>query len=319
MKPTVYILLPVFNRKNVTERFLSQIKDQTYPVKNILVMDDGSTDGTMNMIREQFPECEVFHGGNLWWAGSLQFLVEQLKKRDLSPDSLILIINDDVEIPDDYLELAVRIMEANSNCLLGSVLKWSDDPAQDEYGVVFDLEVLRVRSGHQGEEINCLATRGLFLRWKDFATIGEFKPQLLPHYFSDYEFTIRAHQKGFRLLVDPSVWVRTTGQVSGLLPPSQKGLLKTLKFMFSNLNRMNPLHFSIFIMMRCPGYRKFAHQRSVLGGMYKDLETGLKPWQARILRHLIVDPVRLIRWMVRLPRRVVRKIYRVLFRPKANP
>lgn len=62
-------------------------------------------------------------------------------------------------------------------------------------GVYADLKKLTFRQAKTKDEINCLSTRGLFLRVKDFKKIGGFYPKLLPHYLSDYEFTIRAYKK----------------------------------------------------------------------------------------------------------------------------
>ena len=314
MHPLIYILLPVFNRKFITDRFLNQLKAQTYKNTQILILNDGSTDGTPELVANNHPECRIFNAQDLWWAGSLQYLIDQLRKEKPNPDSIVLIANDDVEIPSDYLESAVNLLNGKRNVLLGSVLKTSADSATDEYGVIFDLKTCGMRAGKAGETVNCLPTRGLFLRWGDFAKTGEFYPRLLPHYFSDYEFSIRAFQNSFQLLLDPKVWVRADDHKSGKVLAPGAGLRPTLKHIFSNLNHANPIHYSIFVFLRSPWPYNFLNQWIAVKMVYSDLKIGLKPWQFFPIQLLIVVPWESARWLKKLPRRILGKIRRVFTR-----
>lgn len=54
-QPLVSIIIPSFNRKVELENCLSSIYQQDYPRLEILVVDDGSIDGTDKMITEKFP------------------------------------------------------------------------------------------------------------------------------------------------------------------------------------------------------------------------------------------------------------------------
>lgn len=69
-KIRVEIVTPVHNRKNITLlclKSLSRLSTEKCEIHTIVV-DDGSTDGTTDAIREQFPEVEVIAGnGDLWF------------------------------------------------------------------------------------------------------------------------------------------------------------------------------------------------------------------------------------------------------------
>ncbi|MBQ0048907.1 MAG: glycosyltransferase family 2 protein [Bacteroidales bacterium] len=65
------VLITVFNRKETTLTCLRKLYAQT-PVKNVLVevflTDDGSTDGTSDAIRAEFPKVHIIQGdGTLFW------------------------------------------------------------------------------------------------------------------------------------------------------------------------------------------------------------------------------------------------------------
>ena len=73
MKNKIYILLPVHNRKEITRGFVECLKAQTFQDYRLVLIDDGSNDGTADMVKESIPSVTVLRGiGDWWWAGSLQ-------------------------------------------------------------------------------------------------------------------------------------------------------------------------------------------------------------------------------------------------------
>src|SRR5262245_50993659 len=95
--PELYILLPVHNRRETTRRFLACLRAQNFQNYHLLLIDDGSTDGTAEMAREVFPTLMVLRGnGDWWWAGSLQQGIEWLRQREATAEDVVLMINDDV-------------------------------------------------------------------------------------------------------------------------------------------------------------------------------------------------------------------------------
>ena len=70
MNKKVEIVMPSFNRRELTLQCLRSIKrlDQTGIEVHAIVVDDASTDGTPEAIREQFPDVEVISTkGDLWF------------------------------------------------------------------------------------------------------------------------------------------------------------------------------------------------------------------------------------------------------------
>jgi GT2 family glycosyltransferase len=77
----IYIVIPVFNRINFTRECLISLRGQTYTDYKTLVVDDGSTDDTEEIIKREFPEVKVLKGdGNLWWTGATNMGIEYALK-----------------------------------------------------------------------------------------------------------------------------------------------------------------------------------------------------------------------------------------------
>jgi GT2 family glycosyltransferase len=249
--PKIYILLPVHNRKEVTARFIDCLTSQTYQDYQLILIDDGSTDGTEEMVEQVIQSLTIIKGtGQWWWAGSLQEGYKWFKTNQVNPKDIVLIINDDTEFEADFLEQALKILVNQPKTLLLAQCYSLQTNQLLDTGTYIDWTRLRFSPASNQQEINCLSTRGLFLRIEDFINIGGFYPHILPHYTSDYEFTVRAFRKGYNLISDPylKIWVNelTTGY------HQMKDNLWNVKQIFSIKSPENPIYFSLFIILACP-------------------------------------------------------------------
>src|SRR5580765_2673488 len=213
----LYVLLPVHNRKDITRGFVECLKAQTFRDYHLVLIDDGSNDGTADMVKENIPSVTVLSGtGDWWWAGSLQQGIDWLRQQKVHDDDAVLMINDDVSINKDFMEVGTRLLANMKSALLQARIYCNKTHELIGAGKVFDGETLKFRSASEGESINCLTTNGLFVRWGDLSRIGDFHPKLLPHYLSDFEFTIRAHARGLRLLSPPELELQWNMGTTGL-------------------------------------------------------------------------------------------------------
>lgn len=104
---TVYVIIPTFNRWNFTRTCLDLLAAQTFPSVVAIVSDGGSTDGTREAIKRDYPQVHVvFDGKDRWWAGSSALGVEHAYRLGRNGD-FILLLNNDTEIPPDYVTTMV--------------------------------------------------------------------------------------------------------------------------------------------------------------------------------------------------------------------
>jgi glycosyltransferase involved in cell wall biosynthesis len=265
-----YILLPVHNRLKLTEQFIADLQQQTFPDVHLLLIDDGSHDGTAEMVQARLSRLTVIRGkGDWWWAGSLQQGINWLKQHEPAPADIILIINDDVRIAPTFLETGIKLLTTMPDTLLQA--EGEEFVAR---GVTADLEQLRFEPATDPSQINCLTTRGLFLRWQDLVRIGDFHPRLLPHALSDFEFTIRAHRRNLQLRTHPDLKLRMNTAVLDTKPDSAQPSQPTLKSLwqtyFSRRSTSNKIDWSMFILLACPKPYWLPHLYRVwLGGLGK--------------------------------------------------
>ncbi|CCI32768.1 hypothetical protein MTo_02776 [Microcystis aeruginosa NIES-1211] len=251
----VYIILPVCNRRNITQKFVECLKSQTYTNYHLILVDDGSIDGTEEMVRSQIESLTVIKGnGNWWWAGGLQQGVSWLKNNNVKATDIVLMANDDVTFDRSFIEKAINILQYSQKTLVSAQGFQPDTVSVVNQGVKADLKSMTFKTTTSAEEINCLPTRSLFLRFSDLLTIGDFYPTILPHYLSDYEFTIRAYKKKIKLLVNPElkIYLHESNFINKLPSLENNNFGKFVQSYFSNKNPVNPIHWTVFVILVCP-------------------------------------------------------------------
>lgn len=252
MTPKIYILLPVHNRKEITRLFVDSLKKQTFPNFQLLLIDDGSTDGTAEMVKEVIPSVVIIQGsGDWWWAGSLQQGLNWLKEHKVEDSDLILFINDDVEFESHYLETAARVMASKKRTLVLSKFVASDYQVM-ETGIFADLRHFTFELVKPDQQINCLSTRGLFVKWMDVKEIGNFRPDFLPHYGSDYEYTLRAFRKGLVCETSGDLLIMPNLEATGFHKLEKAELLSSIKKLFSRKSPSNPVYRSMLVLLTVP-------------------------------------------------------------------
>lgn len=265
----IYILLPVHNRVETTARFLKCLAAQTYKNFHLVVVDDGSRDGTARSVAALAPGATVISGdGNLWWGGSLHEGYNWLRSSPVCADDIVATMNDDTEIAPDFLEKCAAFLENNPRTLLLAACHSRSTGEFIRGGVRVDYRRWdwKFVEPEAAEEINCLATRGLFMRAGDMFEIGGFHPVLLPHYHSDYEYTMRARRLGFRLAVDPDIRLFINEGVVGYHRLETDRFWPFVKKFFSKKSVSNPVYMISFILLACPWPWKAVNVLRVLKG-----------------------------------------------------
>ena len=58
-KYKISVVIPTLNRINTLQRALDSVINQTYKPAEIIVVDNGSSDGTLKFLREQYPKITI--------------------------------------------------------------------------------------------------------------------------------------------------------------------------------------------------------------------------------------------------------------------
>jgi GT2 family glycosyltransferase len=250
---TIWVLLPIHDRRQVTERFVESLAAQIDRNYRLILIDDGSTDGSADAVCSVLPETTVIRGrGNWWWGGGLQQGRLWLLRHKWGRGDLVLLANANTVFEPDFLAEGRLALAHHPRALLQAQLYRLSDGSFVEAGVHVDWRALRFTGVADTSAINCLSTRGLLMRADDFIAIGGFHPRLLPHYGSDYEFTIRAKRRGYALISDPSFKLSYDEETSGRRPAEVGSVRLFLKTSFSKRTIENPAYWTTFILLSCP-------------------------------------------------------------------
>ena len=109
-------LYTCFNRKEKTLASLSSLDDARKNTDHdfnldIYLTDDGSTDGTSEAVKKEFPNVNIMYGdGNLFWAEGMRTSWKKAMEKDYDG---YLLLNDDVEI---YANVFNQLFSAHSYC-----------------------------------------------------------------------------------------------------------------------------------------------------------------------------------------------------------
>lgn len=272
----INILLPVHNRREITKCFIECLKVQTYQNYHLILIDDGSIDGTEEMVKQEIKSLTVIKGdGNWWWAGSLQQGYLWLKSHDIALSDLILIINDDSEFECKFLETGLNLLANQKKALLASECYSQQTQELIDAGVNLNWQHNKIEITLQQDQISCFSTKGLFLRWEDFLEIGGFYPHLLPHHAADYEFTIRAFRKGMQPMIDARLKLWSNELTTGYYGIQSEHGWVSLRKLFSKKSAQNPITLTIFVALSCPWRWKaqnwFYIWKSAIGQIFRFL------------------------------------------------
>lgn len=208
-KPLVYVITPVFNSLENTNKFLRAIRKQTYQNYKVVIIDDGSTDGTSKIIKNNFPEVLLLQGdGSLWWSGGTNLGV---KKAMSDNADFVLTINNDVTFENNYISNLVSVAKSNKKSIIGSMVVYKNDQNRVWYaGATFDSKTgnLKHKMGkvydyHGLIDSEWLTGMGVLIPIIVFQKVGFFNEKEYPQYFGDADFSLRAKNAGYRLIVDP--------------------------------------------------------------------------------------------------------------------
>jgi glycosyltransferase involved in cell wall biosynthesis len=253
--PRTYVLAPVHNRRAITEKFIRLLLAQTYANWHLVLIDDGSSDDTQGMARSLVPpnQLTVLRGaGKWWWAGSLHQGYLWLLREKADPGDIVLTMNDDTEFDADFIAKGVCALRPHSLLMARC---YHQTGMLDEVGVFWDWWRLGSRGVTDPAAVNCFATRGLFLSVGDFLELGGFHPVLLPHYLSDYEFTMRAHRRGFSLTSSPDVFLRfdDSPELTGIrVIEDGVSPFEEMRRNLSMRSTSNPIHWSGLVLLGSP-------------------------------------------------------------------
>jgi GT2 family glycosyltransferase len=208
----IEVVFPVHNRRELTLmclRSLSRIESEGLDV-HVVMVDDGSTDGTSEAVGSEFPGVEIVKGdGNLWFTEGTNVGVRAALAH--RPD-YVLMMNDDQVFDADFLKFMVETAEKYPRSVIGSLLLLWDTPHK-LFQVSPRWETLSGGWRHWSHqtiwtiprkpwEVGIIVGNCLLVPAAAIEECGLMDSKRYPN-FGDAEYTPRLRKKGWRLLIEP--------------------------------------------------------------------------------------------------------------------
>lgn len=200
MRPAVYI--PHFNGFGRLERALLSLREQTRPV-GVVVVDNGSSDGSPELLRERFPDVGLVElERNLGFGPALN---RAIATRPADP---VLLLNNDVECEPRFVEAMLEAAGGGAEMVAGVLLQETAPELIDSAGVVADRTLMGFDYLH-GEPVAALeraaaplgSTGGAALYRHDaFEAAGGFDERIFL-YYEDLDLALRLRAAGARCVL----------------------------------------------------------------------------------------------------------------------
>jgi len=206
--PPITMLVLNYNGKKHLEPCLNSLLATDYPRFKVVVVDNGSTDNSIEFIRRKYPDTEIIqHNKNLGYAYAINLVMETIESK------YVVFLNNDIIVEPDWLQQLIshinteKVAAVNPNILFlknKEVINAAGGSC-DIYGIGWNRGNGELDKGQYGivEEVFYVNGTALLTKkeiWKD---IGSFDERYFL-YGEDLDWCWRARLKGYRILYIPS-------------------------------------------------------------------------------------------------------------------
>ncbi len=220
MKSSVSIIVLNWNGRSFLEKFLPSLLATRYPDCTIIVADNGSTDGSLTLLRTRFPQVQV-----LDFQENHGFTIGNNKALEHITTDYFALVNSDVEVDPDWLLPLVEMMDADEKiaAIQPKILSWKEKNYFEYAGAaggfidwlgypfcrgrIFDHLEEDLGQYDFPCEIAWASGACTLIRKSVTDAMGLFEPRFFAH-MEEIDFCWRARNAGYTIMFQPKskVW-----------------------------------------------------------------------------------------------------------------
>jgi GT2 family glycosyltransferase len=209
--PHVSIILLNWNQPEFTLACLESLDHVEYPSFDVIVVDNGSVDNSVPLIRQRFPGVTLLENPeNLGFAGGNNVGIQHALERGAD---YLLLLNNDTEVAPNMLRALVDVGEAEPGVgALGpkiyyydhSNVIWSAGGAIDRFGEPSHLLENTVDEGlpDRVQDVDYVTGCAFMVKRRVVEAVGALDPRFFI-YFEETEWCARIRRAGFRITYVP--------------------------------------------------------------------------------------------------------------------
>ena len=226
MTPHIKILILNWNGKDLLRNCLDSVIAIDYPNYSVMIIDNGSSDGSLDMVQENYSQMECLTlGHNYGFSGGYNRCFTQLKD---DPSEFIMLLNNDTVIDSDILNSFIQAKEQfGDNQIYGGKIYYQDNPEKIWYaggkvklkwGCIFHRGIRKQDSLEFSNPIETDYVTGccLFTSMEVINKLNGFDERF-NMYGEDVDFCLRAKQEGINCYYWPEakLWHHVSASLGG--------------------------------------------------------------------------------------------------------
>ena len=293
---TICIVIPVHNRIDFTVGCIKSLEKQTVKGFEIVVVDNGSTDGTSDVISTSFSDVTLLKGhDNLWWSGAVNLGIKYALKKGFEH---IVLLNNDTEVMPDYIEKMIYWAERKPTALFSSMVYDITTGEPFFVGSRRDwrhgkdealIKKIPKEEFHGLIDVTHLPGRGLWIPAIVFNKIGLFDAKNFPQKAADSDFTIHANRRGFPLFCNCDAKLYGyTEEVTGADYTKKFSFKNYYKHLTAIDGGANIIVMWRYIMKNCPRRYRFKYMTKRIIGAFIGYPVSFLPSKVREALRLII-------------------------------
>lgn len=225
--PKVLIVVLSWNGKDDTLGCLDSLSRLDYPNYGVIVVDNGSTDGTPAAVNTQFPNVHVIETGRNWgYAEGNNVGIRHAL--DARPDFVMLLNNDTIVDPQLLKHLMAAAQAHPDAGMLGAKIYWYSEPRRVWYGgskwdpgvvgfhTLGDTEEPEHQEPGNAIDTDYACGCALLFRANVPSKIGLIDPRFFI-LWEETDWCYRARRAGYRIMIEPKakVWHKVSQTFDG--------------------------------------------------------------------------------------------------------
>ncbi|MEM1169042.1 MAG: glycosyltransferase family 2 protein [Cyanobacteria bacterium P01_H01_bin.35] len=209
-KKSVYIIIPVHNRKHLTLGCLEHLTKTGDSQKyHIVVIDDGSTDGTTEDIKAQYPDVIVLPGdGDLWWTGAIATGMNYAYKQGAE---YFIWLNDDCLPDSNTLSLLIEFSQKNPDTIIAPTC-YPENSNIPVFGGFLGRQRIEGEPG-KVNFVDGMSGYCVLIPRKVYDKIGPPNAKRFPQYSGDDTYTLKATRSGFKACIVGDIKAKLIGPI----------------------------------------------------------------------------------------------------------
>jgi GT2 family glycosyltransferase len=207
--PLVSVVVLSWNTLDETRNCLESIRRLKYPSKEIVIVDNGSTDGSKSYLAKQKDIIYIDLPRNTGFTGGQITALEKAKGK------YIALINSDALVADDWLDIAVGVLRKNKDAAAvgGKAYSWQN--GEEPYDTAHDFYSYQVvnpqrgyattlTTGEKSVEVDSISGAGVLISRAAIDKVGYFDSRFFA-YFEETDLFARMIRAGYKILYEPSL------------------------------------------------------------------------------------------------------------------